>query len=126
MFKKKLSIQAIVALVLSSMLFTMPIGALFMNSSMATPAHAEELSASDNEADNTGDDTSSTGDETSTSEDETSGETDGGDTTGDENGEPTGHMFEMTLIGFAMETSNDIPDEQIEVSLKRYRRWPEG
>ena len=85
MFKKKLSIQAIVALVLSAMLFTMPIGALFMNSSMATPAHAEELSASDNEADTTGDDTSSTGDETSTSEDETPGETDGGDTTGDEN-----------------------------------------
>lgn len=41
----------------------------------------------------------------------------------DENGEPTGHMFEMTLIGFAMETSNNIPDEQIEVSLKRYAEY---
>ena len=41
----------------------------------------------------------------------------------DENGEPTGYMFEMTLIGFAMETSNDIPDEQIEVSLKRYAEF---
>lgn len=43
MIKKKLSIQAVLAMLLSAILFTMPIGALFMNRTMSTPAHAEEL-----------------------------------------------------------------------------------
>lgn len=43
MIKRKLSIQAIGAIILSAILFTMPIGAIFMNSTMVTPAHAEEL-----------------------------------------------------------------------------------
>lgn len=41
----------------------------------------------------------------------------------DENGEPTGYMFEMTVQAFVMEDANKITDAQIEKSLKQYAEY---
>lgn len=75
---KKLRIRAIGAIILSAMLFMLPIGALFANNTMTSPVFAADESASQNESEATSGNAAEETNEESTSENEaTEGEESG-------------------------------------------------
>ena len=102
--QRKLSVRIIASLILSVMLFAMPVGAFLANSSTVTPVYAEEdVSGNDNgdasDAGNTGDSIQDDGttiddpsDSGNTGDSSDNGET--GDDSGDEGGETGGESGE--------------------------------